>query len=127
MKPTTVDAYIKSLPAEQAALVSALRAVVKRAAPQAIESLKWAQPVYESNGPIVWIRAYKGYVNIGFWRGAELTDAEGLLVGAGDRMRHVKVTSAKDIKKGALTRYIKQAVKLNALKSSPTQRMQGKK
>jgi hypothetical protein len=126
MKPTNVDQYIASLPAEHAEIVSELRAVVKKAAPKATEAFKWAQPVYESDGPIVWVKAFTRYVNIGFWRGTELQDKYGLLEGEGDRMRHVKIATRKDIKKGALTDYVKQAVKLNASKGDPTKRMKAK-
>lgn len=126
MKPTNVDEYIASLPAEHAVIVSELRSIVKKAAPKATEAYKWAQPVYESNGPMVWIKAYKSYVNIGFWRGTEMQDKHGLLAGDGDRMRHVKLTTLPDIKKNALADYIKQAIALNQAKGDPTKRM-GKK
>src|SRR5262245_11517687 len=35
------------------------------------------------------VAAYRGYVNLGFNRGAALADPEGLLVGTGARIRHV--------------------------------------
>jgi hypothetical protein len=127
MKPTNVDEYVASLPAEHAAIVGELRGIVKKAAPKATEAYKWAQPVYESNGPMVWIKAYKSYVNIGFWRGTEMQDKHGLLQGDGDRMRHVKLVTVKDIKKHALSDYIKQAIALNQAKGDPTKRMNAKK
>lgn len=127
MKPTNVDEYVASLPTDHAAIVNELRAIVKSAAPKVTETYKWSQPVYEANGPMIWIRAYKSYVNIGFWRGTEMEDKYNLLEGDGDRMRHVKLGSVKDIKKGALTSYVKQAVKLNQAKGDPTKRMNAKK
>ena len=122
MKAATVDQYIASLPAEHGAIVSALRSLIKKVAPKATEAYKWAQPVYEHNGPAIWIRAYKSYVNIGFWRGAEMQDAHALLAGEGDRMRHVKLMSVKDINKKALGDYVKQAMRLNEVKGNPTMR-----
>ena len=124
MKPTTVDEYIKSLPAEHAASVTELRGMIRQAVPKATEAFKWAQPVYESNGPAIWIKAYKSYVNIGFWRGADMQDVHSLLLGDGDRMRHIKLTSVKDIHKKALTDYLKQAIELNATLGNPTIRRQ---
>lgn len=123
MKPANVEQYIISLPAEHAAILTALRGIVQKSAPKATETFKWSQPVYEQNGPMIWIRAYKSYVNIGFWRGAEMHDKHGLLQGDGDRMRHVKIATPADIRKGALADYIKQAVKLNAQQGDPTKRM----
>ena len=69
MKPKNVDEYVKSLAPEQAKIVSTLRALIRKAAPQAQESFKWAQPVYEANGPFAYIKAFKMNVNFGFWRG----------------------------------------------------------
>src|SRR3989304_5545755 len=40
---------------------------------------------------------YKEYVNLGFPRGVDLPDPEGLLEGTGKRARHVKITDAEII------------------------------
>jgi hypothetical protein len=122
MKVKTVDEYVNGLRPEQAEIVAALRDLVRGAAPKATESIKWAQPVYESDGPVIFIKAHKSHVNIGFWRGAEMDDPEGLLQGDGDRMRHVKIASFKDIHKKALQSFVRQAVRLNAQRGDPTRR-----
>jgi hypothetical protein len=119
-KKKTVEEYVAGLPAEQQAIVSELRKIVKAAAPSAKESVKWAQPVYEVNGPFAYIKAYKAQVNFGFWRGTQLTDTQGLLVGEGDRMKHIKVRSTSDIKKEVFTQFVKEAVKLNQDQGDPT-------
>jgi hypothetical protein len=116
----TVDAYIASLPADQAEIVAALRALVRKAAPKATEAIKWAQPVFDSNGPMIFIKAHRQHVNFGFWRGAEMQDPEGLLEGEGERMRHVKLTSLKEARRPALAAFVRQAVRLNAEKGDPT-------
>ncbi len=116
----TVDGYVASLEGWQAEVVSELRRIVREAAPRATESIKWAQPVYEDNGPFCWIKAHTGHVNIGFWRGAQLTDPKGLLEGDGDRMRHVKIANPKDINRTALKAFVREAVKLNWTLGNPT-------
>ncbi len=120
MASKTVDAYIASLPPEQAKIVSTIRGIIRKAAPKASESFKWAQPVYEVNGPFCYIKAFKAYVNFGFWRGIDLPDPLGLLEGEGGKMRHVKLTSMKDIRKKALQDFVKEAVRLNRTKGDPT-------
>lgn len=40
---------------------------------------------------------YKDYVNLGFPRGIDLPDPEGLLDGTGKRARHVKITDLEQI------------------------------
>jgi hypothetical protein len=122
-KKKTVDEYIAGLPSDQQAIVSELRRIVKSAAPEAKEAFKWAQPVFESNGPFAYIKAFRAQVNFGFWRGAQLTNSDNLLVGDGDRMKHIKLRSASDIKKDAFTKFVKEAVKLNKAQGDPSKRM----
>lgn len=38
-----------------------------------------------------YVNAFKAHVNVGFFRGAEIADPEGLLEGTGKFMRHVKL------------------------------------
>jgi hypothetical protein len=120
MPPKTVDDYLKSLTPEQAEIVSSLRRLILKAAPEAKESFKWAQPVYEQGGPFCYIKAFSSAVNFGFWRGVDLEDPKGRLEGSGDKMRHLKLKQATDIDEKAFTRLVKQAVKLNAQKGDPT-------
>jgi len=122
MKPTNVDEYAASLTGWQAEAIASLRQIIRAGVPKATEAYKWAQPVYESNGPMIFIKAHRSHMNLGFWRGAEMTDPKGLLEGDGDRMRHVKLTSLADINKTAITAFVKQAVRLNAEKGDPTKR-----
>jgi hypothetical protein len=120
MAVKTVDEYVDSLDDWRAEVVAELRRIVRAAVPKASEAIKWAQPVYDDNGPVAWIKAHRSHVNIGFWRGAELSDPKGLLEGDGDKMRHIKIASQADVKKGAITALVKQAAKLNREKGSPT-------
>lgn len=120
MKPKTVEEYIRSLDDWQGEIVAALRQIVLKTVPDAKEGFKWAQPVYEVNGPLCYIKAFSKYVNIGFWRGAELEDPTGLLQGTGDRMRHIKLAAVTDIRKKILQDYLRAAVSLNRTKGDPT-------
>ena len=56
---------------------------------------------------------YPDHVNLVFFRGAELDDPDKLLEGTGKGMRHVKIWSAKDIRKRAITDLIRSAVSLD--------------
>lgn len=120
MAEKTVDAYIAGLETWQAEIVSEVRQIIRAAAPQAEEAIKWAQPVYSHNGPFAYIKAFKNAVNFGFWRGVDLDDDTGLLQGTGDKMRHVKLTRLEDIKPDIFTGFIQQAVSLNQTKGDPT-------
>jgi len=120
MADATVDGYIDGLESWQAEIVSQVRGIVLQAAPQAKESIKWAQPVYESGGPFAYMKAFKKAVNFGFWRGIDLDDPKGILEGSGDKMRHVKLTSLEDIDAAQFADFVRQAVELNQVKGDPT-------
>ncbi|MGD2144339.1 MAG: DUF1801 domain-containing protein [Anaerolineae bacterium] len=119
-KAKTVAEYAAGLGDWRAEAVLALRDLVRRAAPEAKESIKWAQPVYEVNGPFCYIRAFKNHVNFGFWRGVDLPDEAGILAGSGEKMRHVKLTGLEDIREDVLENLVGEAVALNRAKGDPT-------
>ena len=49
-----------------------------------------------------YILPHSAWVNLGFYRGTDLPDPEGLLEGTGARMRHVKIRSFKEAQRPAL-------------------------
>jgi hypothetical protein len=116
----TVDEYIAAFDDWRTDAMKRLREVVKEGAPHSAVGIKWAQPVWEWNGPMIWMKAYPKHVDIGFWRGTEMEDPKKVLTGDGERMRHIKITSLKDIPADALRELVKQAVKLNTAKGNPT-------
>jgi hypothetical protein len=119
-KPETVDEYIAGLEDWQAEVISSLRALVHEAAPEATESIKWAQPVYDDHGPLVYMKAFKNHVNFGFWRGSELPDPEKIIESSGKKMGHVKLTGAKDMRPELFAEYVRKAVELNRSLGDPT-------
>jgi hypothetical protein len=116
----TVDEYIAAFDDWRTDAMKRLREVVKEGAPHSAVGIKWAQPVWEWNGPMIWMKAYPKHVDIGFWRGTEMEDPKKVLTGDGERMRHIKITSVKEIPADALRDLVKQAVKLNTAKGNPT-------
>jgi hypothetical protein len=116
----TIDAYAKDLDDWRGEVVRELDALVRKAAPKANGTIKWAQPVYEQNGPFAYVKAFTSAVNFGFWRGADLSDPDGALEGTGDRMRNVKIRSAEDVDRERFTAWVKEAVTLNETKGDPT-------
>ena len=56
-----------------------------------------------------YVNAFKAHVNVGFFRGAELADPNGLLEGTGKLMRHVKLRPERDVDAPALTKLIETA------------------
>jgi hypothetical protein len=121
MAAQTIDEFIGSLPAGQAEIVAALRAMITAAAPEAAETLESDQIVYNEQGPIVYIRPHHDHVDYGLWRGAEMPDPEYLLHGDGP-VKHAKLSSLEEYKKKELAYkyFVKIAVRLNHEKGDPT-------
>jgi len=116
----TVEEYIVAFDDWRTEAMQRLRELVKEAAPHSAVLIKWAQPVWEWNGPMIWMKAAKDHVSLGFWRGAEMDDPGKVLDGEGDRMRHVKIRSVDEIPADAVKDFVRQAVKLNTAKGNPT-------
>jgi hypothetical protein len=118
---TSVDEMIANLAPDQREIVETLRALVSKADPQASEGFKWSMPVFEHDGMLCYIAPMKTSVNFGFYESAPvLDDADGLLEGTGKRMRHVKLSSANDVRKALFTKWVKQAAAFNAQQKGAT-------
>ena len=63
------------------------------------------------------IAVYSQWVNLGFNRGAELDDPEGLLVGSGRHIRHLRMQSLSDLERPFVRRFVRAAIA--AAKGSP--------
>ena len=58
---------------------------------------------------IYYVSPFKSHANLGFLRGTQLPDPEGLMEGTGALLRHVKIRSAADLQKPALRELIAAA------------------
>ena len=56
-----------------------------------------------------YVNVFTAHVNVGFFRGAEVADPQGLLEGTGKFMRHVKLRPGRDVNAPALRKLIKTA------------------
>ena len=116
----TVDAFIGALPDGHRQVAQRIRALVAEVAPAASVSIKWAQPVWDTNGPFAYLKPFPITINLGFWRGADLSDPDGLLTGDGIRMRHLRIVPGDPLPEDAIRGWVAQAVELNKAKGDPT-------
>ena len=61
------------------------------------------------NAAFGYVNAFTAHVNVGFFRGAEISDPAHLLEGTGKLMRHVKLRPDRDVDATALTKLIATA------------------
>lgn len=110
----SVDGWAaKKLDAAQRSVLEAIRGVVRRVAPGAVERVKWSRPVWEQGGPFAYFMPGARQITFGFWRGSELPDPRGLLQGAGEKMRHMKLKLGEQLPLEAIERFVREAVKRN--------------
>lgn len=110
MSEITVEEYLLKLSPDLQEITRELCAVARKNMSGANEFIYHDAVGYSvSKSPfdrICYIAPQKGYMNFGFFFGADLPDPKHLLVGEGKRLRHVKVRSVKDVKNPALGKLI---------------------
>ena len=62
-KPATVEEYIQAAPREAQAKLRELRAILKKVAPNARETLKWGAPVFEEGRILFSYSAHRSHLN----------------------------------------------------------------
>jgi hypothetical protein len=107
-----VDKYIDAIhDSNLRVLAKKVRRIVRKALPDALESLKWGVPNYSMNGNIVAsIGDYSKHLNLYFRQGAKLTSK--LLEGSGKGMRHIAIRKPEDIHEKEFTKLLKKAAKI---------------
>src|SRR5262249_55196969 len=101
-----------------ARLFFATRRAVLAAAPQATELIYDAYnavtAVYTFTDRLkeafCHIAAYRGYVNLGFNRGASLADPDRLLLGSGASIRHIRISGTRDLHQPGVQHLVQAAV-----------------
>ena len=63
LKPTTVDEYINAAAKKAQEKLREIRAILKTVAPNATETLKWGNPVFEENRILFAYAAFKSHMN----------------------------------------------------------------
>lgn len=110
MNRIPVGEYLSSLPSELQAITRELVEVARKNMPGAQEFIYHNAVGYSvTESPfdrICYVAPQRGYVNLGFFFGANLPDPNHLLIGEGKRLRHVKVRSVGEAKNPALGKLV---------------------
>jgi len=84
--------------------------VMRRCGDDVRELLHDGHPtVCVGDAAFAYVNAFRAHVNVGFFRGAELADPDGLLEGTGRFMRHVKLRPESEVDAEALSRLVHAA------------------
>jgi len=115
-----IDAKIKTLGDWRGAMLGRLRALVKEADPDLVETLKWhGVPVWEHAGIICTGETYRIAVKMTFVEGAALADPSDLFNVSleGNTRRAIDIHEDDKINEKALKALIRAAVTLNKAKT----------
>ena len=105
-----IETWMRQHPGELGAIAKHWFEVMRKCGDDVREVLHDGHPTAcVADAAFAYVNAFKAHVNVGFFRGAEIIDPEGLLEGTGKFMRHVKLRPAPDFDAKALTKLIDTA------------------
>ena len=117
--PATLKQFLKPYDRETQTLALALRALVLEEMAPCYENIYDAYSAVAigygtsdrlSDG-VFHIAVYAKHVNLGFNDGAALDDPKGILLGNGNRIRHISIKTPEDLKRPELRAYMRRAKK----------------
>ena len=98
-----IDAWLRQQPGELGAMARKWFAQFRGCGDEVRELMHDGCPVAcLGDVPFGYVNVFKAHVNVGFFYGAELKDAKGLLEGNSKRMRHVKLKPGSPLDSAAL-------------------------
>ena len=62
--PESIDDYIAAFPKDVQAILEKIRTTIRRAAPDAEETISYRIPAFTLNGPLIYFAAFKSHIGI---------------------------------------------------------------
>ena len=105
-----IDAWMKAQAGELGAIAHHWFEVMRKCGDEVRELLHDGCPVAcLGDAPFGYVNVFTSHVNVGFFRGASLSDPAGILQGTGKSMRHVKLRPGSPTNAAALGNLIHAA------------------
>ena len=120
-----IDAKLAGLGDWRGATLTHMRALIRQALPEVVETVKWRKisnpngvPVWEVNGILCTGEVYKAYVKLTFAHGAALPDPAGLFNAgfAGGTRRAIDLKEGETVDPAAFVALIRAAAAFNTAK-----------
>lgn len=112
-----IDARIAELCDWRGETLARVRAIIRAALPNVVETWKWrGVPVWEKDGILCTGETYKASVKLTFARGAALADPAGLFNASldGGTRRAIDIREGEAVDEAALTALVRAAAEANA-------------
>src|SRR6187401_566670 len=115
----TFDQLLADVEPDLAAIARRLRAIIRAVDVGTVETVRLGDhaatygvgPKKMTDG-YAYIMPMRGYVNLGFYQGAKLTDPKGLMEGTGKGLRHIKVRSLAEADRASVRALVAAALVL---------------
>jgi hypothetical protein len=123
-----IDARIRELDDWRGETLARVRALIREADPEVVETWKWrGVPVWEHAGILCTGETYKAVVKLTFAKGASLDDPSGLFNASleGNTRRAIDIREGDTIDEAALKALVRAAVTLNTAARSKARRPGG--
>jgi hypothetical protein len=105
-----VDRWIAGRPGELGVIAKSWFEVIRACGDDVRELLHDGHPTAcVQDAAFAYVNVFTAHVNVGFFRGAELADPQGLLEGTGRFMRHVKLIPGEEVDERALRGLVRAA------------------
>jgi hypothetical protein len=101
-----VTEYIENAPAAQKGNLEAIRELIHESVSDVSEQLKWGFPVFRKTKDFAYLRVAKNHTTLGFYNFDRINDAENLLEGEGNTLRHIKISAIDDMIKEQLAEWL---------------------
>jgi uncharacterized protein YdhG (YjbR/CyaY superfamily) len=112
----SVDEYIKTFPADVQKILKQVRQTIKKAAPEAEETINYQIPTFKLNGTLVHFAAFKNH--IGFYPGSKaIEDFQKDLVKFKSSKGAIQFPLNEPLPELLISRIVKYRVKENSLKN----------
>lgn len=109
-RDSAIEAWLNRQQGELRAIARVWFEVMRECGDDVTEILHDGHPIAcVSDAAFAYVNCFKAHMNVGFFRGAELSDPSNVLTGEGKLMRHVKLTGDSDVDVDALTTLIHAA------------------
>jgi hypothetical protein len=119
-----IDERIRELAGWRGDTLARVRALIREALPDVVETWKWNVPVWEHGGILCTGEAYKAAVKLTFPKGASLPDPSGLFNASleGNARRAIDIREGEGIDGEGLKALMRAAAALNAAPKPKTKR-----
>ncbi len=112
-KPTTIAQYIAQAPEYARPICEQLHAIVRKAAPELTEALKWSMPTFVGRRMVCGFAAFKAHVSFHFFHDTHLADGDGLLT-KGEGWKAMKFAAGAKVPVKDIEKLVRNAAKLDA-------------